>query len=97
MMDQLLETWVAGLIETAKLRWMMGSGSRWRPGQKLKLLFAGYNGTRNTGADVRVEEMMRQIEHILGPDRVELSVLSQNFNLSRGYFGKAKQIGRAHV
>jgi polysaccharide pyruvyl transferase WcaK-like protein len=92
MMDQLLETWVAGLIETAKLRWMMGSGSRWRPGQKLKLLFAGYNGTRNTGADVRVEEMMRQIEHILGPDRVELSVLSQNFNLSRGYFGKAKQV-----
>ena len=33
-------------------------------GQKLKLLFAGYNGTRNTGSDVRVEEMIRQIRHI---------------------------------
>jgi len=28
-------------------------------------LFAGYNGTRNMGSDVRVEEMLRQIRHIL--------------------------------
>ena len=36
---------------------MLGAGHRWQPGEKLKLLFAGYNGTRNTGADVRVEEI----------------------------------------
>ncbi|RMG53940.1 MAG: hypothetical protein D6723_06235, partial [Acidobacteria bacterium] len=71
MMDVVLEAWVSGLIELTKLKWMLGLGQSWKPGEKLRLLFAGYNGTRNTGSDVRVEEMLRQIRHILGPDQVE--------------------------
>ena len=92
MMDFVLEAWVSALIEWTKLKWMLGSGCCWEPGQKLKLLFAGYNGTRNTGSDVRVEEMMRQVRHILGPGNVALSVMSQNFVFSRGYFGDARQV-----
>lgn len=91
-MDLILEAWVSGLIEISKLKWMLGSGRRWQPGEKLKLLFTGYNGTRNTGADVRVEEMLRQVRHILGEDRCELSVLSQNFELTRGYFKGVDQV-----
>jgi polysaccharide pyruvyl transferase WcaK-like protein len=91
-MDLILEAWVSGLIEVTKLRWMLGSGRRWTPGDKLKLLFAGYNGTRNTGADVRVEEMLRQVRHILGDDQTQLSVLSQNFELTRGYFKGVRQV-----
>ncbi|HKX27710.1 MAG TPA: polysaccharide pyruvyl transferase family protein [Blastocatellia bacterium] len=91
-MDLALETWVSGLTEISKLKWMLGVGRRWRPGEKLKLLFAGYNGTRNTGSDVRVEEMLRQIRQILGEDRVELSVLSQNFERTRGYFKGVHQV-----
>src|SRR6204780_1364425 len=71
---------------------MLGGGERWKPGEKLKLLFAGYNGTRNMGSDVRVEEMLRQIRHILGADRVEFSVMSQNFDFSRGYFEGTRQV-----
>jgi polysaccharide pyruvyl transferase WcaK-like protein len=92
MMDFILEAWVSSSIERAKAAWMLGAGERWKPGQKLKLLFAGYNGTRNMGSDVRVEEMLRQIRHILGADRVELSVMSQNFDFSRGYFEGTKQV-----
>jgi polysaccharide pyruvyl transferase WcaK-like protein len=92
MMDFILEAWVSALIEWTKLQWMLGSGRSWRPGEKLKLLFAGYNGTRNTGSDVRVEEMLRQVRHILGAPNLELSVMSQNFDLSRGYFGDARQV-----
>jgi polysaccharide pyruvyl transferase WcaK-like protein len=92
MMDFILEAWVSSSIERAKAGWMLGAGQRWRRGQKLKLLFAGYNGTRNMGSDVRVEEMLRQIRHILGAERVELSVMSQNFNFSRGYFEGTKQV-----
>ena len=92
MMDFILEAWVSSSIERAKAVWMLGAGQRWKPGQKLKLLFAGYNGTRNMGSDVRVEEMLRQIRHILGAERVELSVMSQNFNFSRGYFEGTKQV-----
>jgi polysaccharide pyruvyl transferase WcaK-like protein len=91
-MDLALEAWVSGLIELSKFKWMLGAGRRWQPGEKLKLFFAGYNGTRNTGADVRVEEMLRQINHILGPDKCELSVLTQNFNLTDGYFKGVKQV-----
>jgi len=83
MMDFILEAWVSTSIERAKAGWMLGAGKRWKPGEKLKLLFAGYNGTRNMGSDVRVEEMLRQIRHILGAERVDLSVMSQNFDFSR--------------
>ncbi|PYX52371.1 MAG: hypothetical protein DMG79_00970, partial [Acidobacteria bacterium] len=71
MMDFVLEAWVSANIERAKARWMLGGNKSWQPSDKLKLLFAGYNGTRNMGSDVRVDEMLRQIRHILGPDRVE--------------------------
>ena len=92
MMDFVLEAWVSGNIERAKARWMLGGNKPWRPGEKLKLLFAGYNGTRNMGSDVRVEEMLRQIRHILGADQVEFSVMSQNFEFSKGYFEGTRQV-----
>ena len=92
MMDFVLEAWVSGLIELNKLKWVLGSGQAWKPGTRLKLLFAGYNGTRNTGSDVRVEEMLRQVRRILGAENLALSVMSQNFELTRGYFGEAKQV-----
>lgn len=91
-MDSVIEAWVSGLIELSKIEWMLGAGQSWKPGKKLKLLFAGYNGTRNTGSDVRVEEITRQVRRILGADNVEFAVMSQDFNLTRGYFGGAQQV-----
>jgi polysaccharide pyruvyl transferase WcaK-like protein len=92
MMDFILEAWVSSLIEASKASWMLGKGKPWQPGEKLKLLFAGYNGTRNTGSDARVEEMLRQIRHILGADNVSFSVMSQNFKRSEGYFAGSAQV-----
>ena len=92
MMDFVLEAWVSANIERAKARWMLGGNRPWQPGEKLKLLFAGYNGTRNMGSDVRVEEMIRQIRHILGAERVDFSVMSQNFDFSNGYFEGTTQV-----
>jgi len=92
MMDFLLEAWVSTIVESAKVGWMLGKGKRWQPGEKLKLLFAGYNGTRNTGSDARVEEMLRQVRHVLGAKNVEFSVMSQNFKMSSGYFADTRQV-----
>jgi polysaccharide pyruvyl transferase WcaK-like protein len=92
MMDLILEAWVSGLIETSKTTWMLGKGKPWQPGEKLKLLFAGYNGARNMGSDVRVEEMLRQLRHILGADKVDFSVMSQNFKFTDGYFEDTAQV-----
>jgi hypothetical protein len=63
----MLGTWVSGLIEVVKLRGPATTGEAWSPGKKLKLLLAGYNGARNTGEEVRVEEIVRQFLRVLGP------------------------------
>lgn len=92
MMDLVLEAWTSAYIELSGFLWKLGAGRPWQPGEKLKLLFAGYNGTRNTGSDVRVEEMLRQVRRVLGEENLALSVMSQNLDWSRGYFGDARQV-----
>ncbi|MEZ4846450.1 MAG: polysaccharide pyruvyl transferase family protein [Bdellovibrionota bacterium] len=66
--------------------------SDWQPGQPLKILFAGYAGARNTGGDVRVEEMIRQVRHILGDENIDLSILTIDQQLTRNYFEKVRQV-----
>ncbi len=92
MMDYVLAEWVSGIIEWKRNLWMLGAGRPWQPDEKLKLLFAGYNGARNTGGDLRVHEMMRQVRQVLGAERLELSVMTQDFEKTRGYFGDARQV-----
>jgi polysaccharide pyruvyl transferase WcaK-like protein len=92
MTDFLLVLWVSALIEMRRVGWMFGLGQRWTPSEKLKLLFAGYNGTRNTGSDVRVQEMLRQIRHVLGAGNVDFSVMTQNFDRTKGYFEGSRQV-----
>src|SRR3981081_3599884 len=92
MTDLLLVAWVSALIELRRFGWMLGLGERWTPGDKLKLLFAGYNGTRNTGSDVRVQEMLRQIRHVLGAEHVDFSVMTQSFERTKGYFEGMRQV-----
>ena len=91
-MDVAIEAWVSGLVELHKLEYVLGSGDAWKPGQRLKLLFAGYNGTRNTGSDIRVEEIVRQVNTIFGAENLACTVMTQNFDLTRGYFGDSAQV-----
>ena len=92
MTDFLLVAWVSALIEIRRFSWMFGLGHRWTPGEKLRLLFAGYNGTRNTGSDVRVQETLRQVRHVLGAENVDFSVMTQSFDRAKGYFGGTRQV-----
>jgi polysaccharide pyruvyl transferase WcaK-like protein len=92
MTDFLLVAWVSALIELRRFGWMLGLGKPWTPGEKLKLLFAGYNGTRNTGSDVRVQEMLRQVRHVLGAQNVDFSVMTQDFRRTKGYFEGTRQV-----
>lgn len=90
--DRLLQRTMAGFIETAKSRYAIDAGAQWKPGEPLKLLLAGYSGTRNTGADVRVEEMIRQFRHLFDDEHVDLSILTIDPELSKGYFKTVKQL-----
>jgi len=91
--DRALQTTMTGLIEaTAMRRALAFDGERWTPGNPLKLLLAGYVGTRNTGADVRVAEMIRQFRHILGRENAAITVMSVDPSLSAGYFPGVRQV-----
>jgi polysaccharide pyruvyl transferase WcaK-like protein len=83
---------MAGAIEAAATRYALDPGEQWAPGRPLRLLLAGYTGSRNTGADVRVEEMIRQFRHLFGDDHLELSILTNDPALTRGYFRTVEQL-----
>lgn len=90
--DVALQMATAAVIERARVTYPTMPDARWRKGEPLKLLFAGYSGTRNTGADVRVEEMIRQFRHVLGDENLDLTILVHDDSLTRGYFRTAKQV-----
>jgi polysaccharide pyruvyl transferase WcaK-like protein len=52
-----------------------GAGQRDRGDGPVRLLLVGYSGAGNTGADVRVLEIIRQVHAIFGRDQVEMGVV----------------------
>lgn len=51
----------------------IGEYEEWRPGMKRKILLAGYNGARNTGSDVRVAAIAKQIRELFGKEKLLFS------------------------
>lgn len=91
--DRVLMEVTNGFIEaTAVKRALDVDQEVWEPGKPLKLILAGYVGTRNTGADVRVEEMIRQFRHVVGDDELELTIMSINRKRTAGYFRTVRQV-----
>ena len=90
--DRVLQASMAAAIELAGTRQAIDLGAQWSPGTPLKLLLAGYSGSRNTGADVRVEEMIRQFRHLFGDDDVELGITTIAPEQTRNYFRTVRQL-----
>ncbi len=81
-MDTVTALGALGASEVARLP----GYAEWKPGEKLKILLAGYNGKRNTGADVRVVAMVEQFYQVLGSDQVEIGILTLNAENIDVYF-----------
>lgn len=64
----------------------LGSYEEWEPGRKLKILLVGYNGARNTGSDVRVAAIAKQIGDIFGKEHVHITVMTLDAESLSGYF-----------
>ncbi|MCA9112046.1 MAG: hypothetical protein KDA52_18985, partial [Planctomycetaceae bacterium] len=92
MVDSWMMDWMSRTIERARLDSLSGGREDHQPGEQLKLLFAGYNGAYNMGADVRVEEMIRQVSHLVGPDRLDASVFRYEDPRVNYYFGDARKL-----
>lgn len=91
--DRALQASMAACIETQRWRYAVDDDREvYVPGEPLKLFLAGYTGTRNTGADARVEEMIRQIRHLVGDHQLELTLITNDWDLSRGYFPGVRQV-----
>jgi len=81
-MDTVTALGVLGTSSMARL----GGCKSWEPGEKLKILLVGYNGKRNTGADVRVAAMVDQFYRILGRGRVKIGILTLDVDNIQVYF-----------
>ena len=90
--DLELQKLMNGLISGTKLASKIKFLPRWEPPQKLMLLLVGYNGANNTGADVRVEEIVRQFNHIFEQDFIEITVITFDKSKTKNYFKGAKQV-----
>ncbi len=91
--DRALQATVSALIEAQAVRHGLDlDRETWTPDKPLKLLLAGYTGTRNTGADVRVEEMIRQIRHVIGDENLEMTIMSTDISESAAYFRTVRQV-----
>ncbi len=53
---------------------------------ELHILLVGYNGARNTGADVRVAEIVKQLQQRLGKEKAQISVMTLDEENIRCYF-----------
>ncbi|WP_410625881.1 polysaccharide pyruvyl transferase family protein [Amycolatopsis sp. cmx-8-4] len=60
----------------------------------LRLFLAGYSGTRNIGADIRVAEMVRQLRHMFGPRAIEFERLAVG---DHGVAEPTPEVGTAKV
>lgn len=92
MIDEALMAAMGAAVEAQAWRSAFRRGATWRPGEPLRLLLAGYNGSRNTGADVRVHELVRQVQHLIGPRHVHLAVTTLDPARSHGLFPGARQL-----
>lgn len=59
---------------------------RWSPGEKLEILLLAYSGARNTGAEVRVGECIRQLNLILGEENIVINMTTLNLAEAEEYF-----------
>jgi polysaccharide pyruvyl transferase WcaK-like protein len=48
----------------------------WPTGDPVRLLLVGYSGAHNIGADIRVAELVRQLRHVFGPERIDFELLA---------------------
>jgi len=95
--DTLYSGLTVGLVYTlsAGAR-LMGLNKPWQPGEKLQVLFLAYSGARNTGAEVRVAECIRQVNQVLGADNIDINMMSLDIKEAEEYF-KGYQVKMQHL
>jgi polysaccharide pyruvyl transferase WcaK-like protein len=85
-------------VNGTRVKYALGKKQeQWRPGKRLKLVLASYVGAQNTGADVRVEETIRQFRTILTDEHIELTIMTLNREFTAGYFRTVRQMTLPHV
>ncbi len=84
LFDALFGLSALSLAEGLPLLTKVGEGlgvlhnSRWKKGERLKILLLSYSGARNTGAEVRTIEAVSQMYKVLGEENISVDMLSLN-------------------
>jgi len=74
----------------------IGLNKKWKPGQKLQVLLMAYSGARNTGAEVRVAELIDQLNQVLGEENVDVNMMTLNLEDAGEYF-KSNRVNLKHM
>ncbi|MBN1654144.1 MAG: polysaccharide pyruvyl transferase family protein [Deltaproteobacteria bacterium] len=91
--DRALQAIMTSLVEAAGIKYALDIDQvSYRAGRPFKLLLVGYVGTRNTGADLRSEEIVRQFRTLFGDRNFDLSIVTLDPRLTAGYFRTARQV-----
>ncbi len=89
-MDYLLYILINIIVAASRLakpfsRLWPGLYDEWTPGKRRKILLVGYNGARNTGSDVRVIAIARQLKELFGPGEIKITVMTLDPSTMEGY------------
>lgn len=85
--DALYSGITLGLVETlGRMGRVLPANRQYKRGERLQILFLAYSGARNTGAEVRVGECIRQVNQVLGHDRVDINMTTLDLKEASEYF-----------
>ncbi len=94
-MDRLIDLIVRTIVALAGYaRIIPGiSYQEFKQGEPLKILLVGYNGAKNTGSDVRVGAIAKQLTELFGNASIEISLMTLDKESTSCYFDpRVKQI-----
>lgn len=96
-MDFILLVLLDFFVLIAKIDYFLFLKNKNKFKKKFKVLLIGYNGNRNTGSDVRVEEIVKQIRAFFSEEQVDITVPTLDLSLTKNYFKGATQVEYAPI
>ncbi len=74
------------LIRILQIKNFFIKSEKWIPGQPLKLLLIGHTGMSNVGTDVRIEELVRQLNTIFQDRPIDFTIITPGDDFAKGSF-----------
>ena len=79
------------MVKLFKSKLLLQTPKEWKPGTPYRIVVLSFVGARNTGADVRGHEIVRQRKKIFKSENVQITVTTLDYQSTKDYFEDSKQ------